>query len=95
LLVLVFIPSCVQRAILVAAALACAITGETPVPPFDCELILGLRSSIVSNIKLKLGFYLHRKVQKEAMSWWGGRLWPPVVLAGTEARPTIIFMVYG
>jgi hypothetical protein len=20
--------------------------------------------------------------------WWGGRPWPPTILAGTEARPT-------
>jgi len=35
---------------------------------------------------------LFRKVNSAAVFWWGGRLWPPIVWAGTEARPTKIFL---
>ena len=35
------------------------------------------------------------KLKKYAVSWWGGRLWPPFLMAGTEARPTSFFIIYG
>jgi|GEM_PF-5700865 len=35
-----------------------------------------------------LGMFL-----QTAILWWSGRPWPPIVLAGTEARPTENFPV--
>ena len=32
------------------------------------------------------------KFSLAARFWWGGRLWPPYVLAVAEARPTEIFL---
>jgi hypothetical protein len=34
-------------------------------------------------------------VSASKVNWWGGSPWPPVVRAGTEARPTKLFMFYG
>jgi hypothetical protein len=34
-----------------------------------------------------------KKISAAAIFWWGGRLWPPIVLAGTEARPTEILSI--
>ncbi len=38
------------------------------------------------------GLICNRQKFSRGIFRWGGRPWPPIVLAGTEARPTKIFL---